>query len=103
MALTPEGKVKAKITKILDAAGAYYTCPVSGGYGRSGVPDFIGCINSKFFGIEAKAEGNEATALQLRELNRIRAAGGIGLLVTGDKDSLLFLEVTMKLHRRTKC
>lgn len=102
MALTPEGKVKAKIKKILDAAGAYYFSPATGGYGRSGVPDFVGCINGKFFGVEAKAEGNEATALQLRELNKIRAAGGIGLLITGNRGSLLFLEVTLKLHRGMK-
>ena len=55
MAKTPEKKVKEKVTSVLKSIGAYYFYPVSGGYGRSGVPDIIGCYQGKFFGIECKA------------------------------------------------
>ena len=73
---TPEAKVKKKIVDKLKAVGAYYFYPVTGGFGRSGVPDIIGCYKGWFFGIECKAGKNTTTALQDRELNAIRNARG---------------------------
>lgn len=81
MALTPEKKVKDRVRKILDGLGAYYFFPATGGYGRSGVPDIVGCYNGVFFGIECKAGKGTTTALQDRELQRIKDAGGIALVV----------------------
>jgi hypothetical protein len=74
--MTPEAKVKKAVKKILDARGAYYFMPATGGYGRSGVPDIIGCYKGMFFGIECKAGTNMPTALQLRELDKIQMHGG---------------------------
>ncbi len=54
---TPEKKVKQKVAKMLKEMGAYYFYPATGGYGRSGVPDIIGCYAGNFFGIECKAGG----------------------------------------------
>jgi hypothetical protein len=81
MAKTPEGLVKDKITKLLKEYGVYYFMPIGGMYSKIGVPDFIGCLNGKFIGIEAKAGKGKTTALQDRELNRIKEAGGISLVV----------------------
>ncbi len=39
MAMTPEAKVKKKVSIVLKNLGAYYFYPVTGGYGTSGVPD----------------------------------------------------------------
>ena len=50
--MTPEAKVKKKVTVHLKTLGAYYFYPVTGGYGKSGVPDIIGCYEGKFFGVE---------------------------------------------------
>jgi len=69
------------VRKILDELGAYYFFPATGGYGRSGVPDIVGCYNGMFFGIECKAGKGTTTALQDRELQRIKDAGGIALVV----------------------
>jgi len=57
MAMTPEAKVKKQVTRQLDAMGAYYFYPITGGYGKSGVPDIVGCYKGLFFGIECKAGG----------------------------------------------
>lgn len=81
MALTPEGKVKAKVKRMLDAKGVYYFLPATGGYGRSGVPDIVGCYAGKFFGIECKAGKNTTTPLQDIELYKIILAGGIALCI----------------------
>jgi Holliday junction resolvase len=81
MAKTPEGKVKDRVVAALKDAGAYYFFPATHGFGRSGVPDVVACINGNFLGIECKAGTNKPTALQVRELERIRLAGGVAVVV----------------------
>ncbi len=81
MAMTPEKKVKAQVTKILNEYEAYYFYPATGGFGRSGVPDIIVCFRGAFLGIECKAGDNTATALQLRELDKITKANGYAMIV----------------------
>ena len=84
MAMTPEAKVKKQVTRQLDAMGAYYFYPVTGGYGRSGVPDIVGCFQGLFFGIECKAGKNKPTPLQDKNLKDIRKAGGMDMVVNED-------------------
>ena len=79
--MTPEGKVKAKVRKKLDEAKAYYFMPATGGYGKSGVPDIVACVNGWFIGIECKAGINKPTALQQNNLNAIKASGGTALVI----------------------
>ena len=79
--MTPEGKVKKAVERLLIAQGAYYFFPATGGYGRSGIPDIVACYRGKFIGIECKAGDNVPTALQERELQRIRDGGGYALWV----------------------
>ena len=55
MAQTPGAKVKSLVTRQLKELGAYYFYPATGGFGRSGVPDIVGCFHGLFFGIECKA------------------------------------------------
>lgn len=87
--MTPEGTVKAKIKLILKELGCYYFMPSANGYGRAGIPDFIGCLNGAFFAIEAKAGKGTTTALQDREIQRIKDAGGIVLVINeGNIDTL---------------
>lgn len=81
MASTPEKKVKDKIVKLLKSQGVYYFFPATYGMGRSGVPDIICCHNGAFIGIECKAGKNKPTPLQLRELEAIRKAGGVSMVV----------------------
>lgn len=81
MASTPEKKVKDAVVKILKEYGAYYFSPVTGGFGKSGVPDIIVCYRGRFIGIECKAGTNRPTALQERELSLIQQAMGYPLVV----------------------
>lgn len=77
MAGTPESKVKAAVVKLLKQYGVYYFFPATHGYGRSGVPDIICCVNGKFLAIECKAGDGKTTALQDKEINAIRTAKGV--------------------------
>jgi Holliday junction resolvase len=78
---TPESKVKQQVKTILNDLGAYYFMPATGGYGRSGVPDFVGCYLGRFFALECKANGGTTTTLQQREIKRIIDAGGYASVV----------------------
>ena len=81
MATTPEAKVKAKIKAILKAYNIYYAMPIGTGYGNSGVPDFLCCVNGKFLAIEAKAGKGTTTALQEKNLTNVRESGGLAMVV----------------------
>ena len=81
MADTPEKKVKRKVMEQLKMIKAYTVTPMTGGYGNSGVPDVLCCYEGRFIGIECKANGGRATALQLHNLNSIEIAGGITFLI----------------------
>jgi len=82
--MTPEAKVKKKIVAVLKEHGAYYFYPVTGGFGRSGVPDIIVCHGGRFIGIECKAGNNKPTPLQEKNLRDIEAAGGISMVINED-------------------
>lgn len=81
MAATPESKVKKKVVDVLKQHGAYFFYPVTGGYGRSGVPDIVCCWKGRFIGIECKAKGGTVTQLQMKNLNEIVTQGGISLII----------------------
>lgn len=79
--MTPEAKVKKKVREVLQALGAYYVMPMTGGYGNSGAPDFVVCLRGRFIGIECKAGKGKLTALQKKNLAEIESAGGLAIVV----------------------
>jgi Holliday junction resolvase len=82
MTSTPEKKVKLKVRAILDwDKDIYYFTPMTGGYGRSGVPDIVGCHKGRFFAIECKAGKGTTTALQDKNIKEIEKAGGRVIVV----------------------
>lgn len=95
--MTPEGKVKAKVRKVLNRLNIYYVMAVTGGFGNSGSPDFVCCFKGRFISIECKANGNRPTTLQESHLLLIRSCGGVSLVINEfNVDSLetTLLEVT---------
>jgi hypothetical protein len=79
---TPESYEKAEIKQYLDSIGAWYFCPYMAGFGKSGVPDIIACIEGIFWGIEVKREGMEATPRQQLRMEEIEKAGGLAVAGT---------------------
>jgi Holliday junction resolvase len=79
--VTPEGKVKTAVRKVLDAEGVYYFMPAANGFGRAGIPDIICCVNGFFLAIELKAGKGKTTALQDREIEAINNHGGLAIVV----------------------
>jgi len=87
--MTPEAKVKKKVAAVLKQHDAYFFYPVTGGYGRSGVPDIIACHDGRFIGIECKAGTNKPTPLQEKNLSDIQSAGGVALVINEDNIDLV--------------
>ena len=87
--MTPEAKVKKKVVETLKRLGAYYFQPVTGGFGRSGVPDLVACYKGRFIGIECKSGNKKPTALQQKNLDDIAKQGGVSLLINEDNTDTL--------------
>lgn len=89
MAMTPEKRVKQKVTRLLTERGAYWFYPVTGGYGASGVPDVVVCYQGMFIGVECKAGKNQPSPLQEKNLLDISNAGGYALVINETNLDLL--------------
>jgi len=87
--MTPEGRVKAAVKRILDQfKPVWYFMPVQGGYGKAGVPDFIVCANGNFFSVECKADGEKPTQLQSLQMSLIMAANGVAIVTVGLSETM---------------
>lgn len=74
--MTPEGKVKAAVTRCIDRFKPIYRfMPVPYGYGPSSL-DYILCANGRFVAIETKAPGKKPTKRQKMTIEQIERAGG---------------------------
>lgn len=93
--MTPEGKVKEQVKKLLKAHNAYYHMPVQNGMGAPTL-DFICCHNSRFFAVETKALGKKPTKRQEVTMMEIAFAGGF-VFVVSCQTELDILEAYLQL------
>ena len=100
--MTPEGRVKADIKKVLREYGVWWYMPVQNGMGRVGIPDFICCLGGEFLAIEAKAYGkaNTLTPNQVSIMNEIVTSGGTHLVIDDVDHLKLFLATWRKRHEK---
>ena len=84
--MTPEGRVKAKVSKWLKSLGddCWPFMPVQSGFGRPAL-DYVNCIRGVFVSIETKKPGGELTPTQQGTKAAILAAGGIVLVIWDDE------------------
>lgn len=87
--MTPEGKVKSQVRRVLSRYNAYWFCPVQNGMGKPGL-DFmhIQIPGVPVFAIETKAPGEKPTVRQERTIKEIRDAGGTVFVIDGDTTEL---------------
>ena len=92
--MTPEGRVKDAVKKVLKRRGIWYYMPVQNGMGVVGIPDLICCWHGHFLAIETKAPGkrSQTTANQDRVLQEIRDHDGYALVVDDAQQLIDFLE-----------
>jgi hypothetical protein len=102
-----EKTVKAAVKKRLTELGAYQHWPVQMGMGERTL-DCIGCYRGLYFAIECKRPGEKPTLLQDITAQKIRAAGGVTVVVDSlEKANALFNDhiesdwpATRPLHRQ---
>ena len=81
--MTPEGKVKAAVNRLLDKYKKHYRyMPVPGGFGATTL-DYLLCINGYFLAIETKAPGKKPTDRQKTVIAQIKRAGGAVFVIDG--------------------
>ncbi len=98
---TPESRVKTRVKKILDKYPLTYKfMPATGGYGKSGVPDIVACIDGKFVCVECKANGNKPTALQKKNLEEIAKSGGYAFVVDDSSIGVFILTLDNVVNGR---
>jgi len=72
-----EGAVKEEVKKILKLTDrCWWFMPSSNGFGRPGIPDFMGCVGGNLFGVETKFCKGVLTAHQVREIAAIELCDG---------------------------
>lgn len=74
--MTPEGRLKSAIKKMLDGRGAFWSMIPGGAYAKIGDPDMVVCYHGYYIAIEAKATTKQREWQKLRQ-QQIEAAGGI--------------------------
>lgn len=88
-----EKGIKEKIKQILKSNKIFYFMPSASIYGKSGVADFICCINGAFIAIEAKYKSKQ-TSLQSLWQNELVHAKGVYMLI--DENNIDILDEKIK-------
>lgn len=89
--MTPEGKVKAAVKKLLMSYEAYWHMPVQNGMGAPSL-DFVGCHRGRFYAVETKAGNKQMTDRQRMTAAAMKAAGAAVFLIN-EETGLPELEV----------
>ena len=76
-----EKDFEKKVKQFLKEKGCWVLKTWSNGVQRQGIPDLLVCCNGFFVGVELKAEKGRPSDLQLWNIEEIRKAGGIAIVL----------------------
>ena len=79
--MAAEKNFENRIKKFLESEGCWCVKYFANAYTKSGIPDLLVCCNGYFLGVELKGPKGKPTELQLWNLEKIKEAGGIGLVL----------------------
>lgn len=94
--VTPEGKVKDKVKKVLNAYGCYHFWPVQTGMGARTL-DCLGSHNGRAFAIETKAPGKKMTEQQRAIADRMELSR-CTVFEISTSESLSLLELWLRAY-----
>lgn len=88
-----EKNIVAAILRHLKNRPRCFAWKTHGGmYGTAGIPDIIACVDGRFYAFEVKQPTGKLTRLQEVTLKKIRAAGGVAVMVTSVDEVKLALD-----------
>lgn len=77
-----ESDIVAAIKRYLKTVeGCFFWKEHGGMYGTAGIPDLILCYKGQFIGLEVKTDDGKPTKLQEATIRKIKACGGIAVVV----------------------
>lgn len=80
--MAQEKSFENRIKSYLKSRGSWFIKYWAGAkFTKEGIPDILACDNGSFIAIEVKAQNGKPTLIQLVILEKIRKAGGYGLLL----------------------
>jgi len=94
-----EKPFEKKVRKFLEFEGCYCRKIWGGGFQQAGVPDLMICCNGYFIAVEVKGDRGKPSELQLHNIEKIKTAGGVGLILY-PKDFEDFKQLIYKLKGR---
>lgn len=100
-----EKNFENKIKKFLKENGCWFVKYFANRNTRAGVPDLLACVNGYFVAIEVKGTTGKPSELQLWNVEQIRNAGGIAIVLYPDqfesfKELVKWLKINGILHAR---
>ena len=98
-AMTKEADVKENVKRILKHYNIFWYMPVPNGMGAMGIPDFLCCMHGMFVAIETKYGANKPSPMQALNIGKIRAAGGVALVIWEDSLHTLYSDLGMLCAR----
>ena len=79
-----EKAFEKRVKQYLSDQGCWVLKTWSNGVQREGVPDLLTCVNGYFVAVELKAATGKPSSLQLWNVEQIRAANGIAIVLYPD-------------------
>lgn len=85
--MAAEKQFENKVKAYLKEQGCWFVKYWSGSsmkgkkFTKDGIPDLLVCCEGYFLGVELKAENGKPSELQLWNLDQIKKAGGIGIVL----------------------
>ena len=86
-----EAKFSREVVMYLKSKGALVNVNTANIYDRVGRSDIEACYEGHYIALELKTGNYQADALQIRYLQKVRDAGGYGLLLRDNLDDLIEL------------
>ena len=83
--MAEEKQFENKVKAYLKEQGCWVLKTFSNGIQREGVPDLLVCCNGYFVAVELKASKGKPSKLQLWNIDRIRDAKGIAIVLYPDQ------------------
>lgn len=100
--MAAEKTFENKIKKFLDEQGAWHVKYFANRMTKVGVPDILACVNGYFVAIEVKALNGKPSELQLWNVDKIREAGGIAVVLYPNQFEE-FKNMIIKLNMNKVC
>lgn len=79
--MAQEKTFERKVRTYIEEQGGWVVKYFANRMTKVGIPDLLACVNGIFIAIEVKAEKGKASELQLYNIEEIRKAGGVAIVL----------------------